>query len=137
MTDISKKSTLKRHLFVSVALIALLSIFLSLYFFIYIPQQQASYNKSTLRVLKEIAENFSDRLWGYDNASANKVKKNNALKYDFLSSADFHYDSSTIATKLSQIEGKPHKDSSIRESATLKASCKETGEGDSAKKIIA
>lgn len=69
----SFKVSILRHVFVSVSLIALLGLFLTLYYFVFIPQQQDNYNKSAFRLLKEISQNFKDRVEGSDSA-ANKDK---------------------------------------------------------------
>ncbi|HSU50780.1 MAG TPA: hypothetical protein VLJ41_09325, partial [Segetibacter sp.] len=68
MTEKSKKVSILRKVFVSAALLVLLGLFFTLYFFVYIPQQQTAYEKSTFRILKEMAENFKDRVQGIDTA---------------------------------------------------------------------
>ncbi|MDQ6815534.1 MAG: hypothetical protein M3040_17530, partial [Bacteroidota bacterium] len=75
MADKSKRTSLLRKVFVSAALIALLGLFLTLYYFVYIPQQQTAYNKSTFTILKEISDNFKDRVQGADFAA----EKNNGV----------------------------------------------------------
>ncbi|MEO6455303.1 MAG: hypothetical protein ABIN97_14580, partial [Ginsengibacter sp.] len=101
MSNKSKKATLGRRVFVSVALIALLGIFLALYYFIYIPQQEAFYNKRAFRVLDGIATNFKEGLL------AHKEGSRPLLKYDTLKFNDFIYDSLNIKNKLSNLEGIP------------------------------
>ena len=71
MTDKSKTAVIARKIFVSAALITVLGIFLTAYYFIYIPKQQSSYNKSSFRILNSLAENFTERVDGYVKASNN------------------------------------------------------------------
>src|SRR5258706_2875197 len=92
MTDKSRRATLRRQLFVSVALIVFLGIFMAPYFFIYIPKQEATFNKGAFRILDEIADNFNARLFGSENAFKNpEVNNTTTLKNTVPSSKDLRY----------------------------------------------
>ena len=140
MTDKSRRATLRRQLFVSVALIVFLGIFMALYFFIYIPQQEATFNKSAFRVLDEIADNFNARLFGNENAFKNPEVNTAATSNNTIpSSKDLSYDTDNVKSKLAKLEGLPKKsDTLIRTSAALFASYTniDTPAGDSARKTI-
>src|SRR5258708_3021965 len=68
MAYAGKMATLKRSVLVSVALVSLLSLSLSFYYFIYRPQQLSFYNKGCFRILEEVVENFKVSLNGYKKA---------------------------------------------------------------------
>ena len=65
------KSPVTRKIFTTVLFIGISGAFMGFYYFIYLPQQQAEFNKRMFRILHEIVDNFKTRAEGYGMVAGN------------------------------------------------------------------
>src|SRR5687767_2701934 len=73
------KSLFGRRVLIPIAIIGLLGVFLALYYLVYMPKEQGSFNRNGFRLLAHIADNFRDRV---DNYSTSIVTAEIQKQYD-------------------------------------------------------
>jgi hypothetical protein len=73
------KSLFGRRVLIPIAIIGLLGVFLALYYLVYMPKEQGTFNKNAFRLLGHISDNFRDRI---DNYSTSIVTADIQKQYD-------------------------------------------------------